>query len=60
MNEWHNAHQLLLHEEGMAVWPVLDTLSGLVGLGVGAHLGSGEAAMVQRLSIVHYSYDYSL
>jgi len=44
-----------IHEEDMAVWPVLDTLSGLVGLGVGAHLGSGEAAMDQR-SLIHYRY----
>jgi hypothetical protein len=49
MNKPHNFHQLLLHED-MALWPVL----GLVGLGVGAHLGSGEDAMDQR-SLIRYS-----
>jgi hypothetical protein len=51
MNERQNAQ--LHDDEDTAVWPpALDTLSGLVGLGVGAHLGSGEAAMDQR-SLVH-------
>lgn len=45
LNELHTAQ--LLHDD-ITVCPVLDTLSGLVGLGVGAHLGSGEAAMDRR------------
>lgn len=38
-------HAAQLPHEDMEVWPVVEALSGLVGLGVGAHLGSGEAAM---------------
>jgi hypothetical protein len=49
LNEPHVAQ--LLREE-ITICPVLDTASGLVGLGVGAHLGSGEAAM-DRQSVDH-------